>query len=55
MIMELHQQPQEEILNILRRSIYHGENNSALVIGARGSGKISKDINQTQQNDYFNH
>jgi origin recognition complex subunit 4 len=29
----------EDLTNILRRSIYQGENNSALVIGSRGSGK----------------
>lgn len=34
-----HDKSRDEILSILKRSIYHGENNSALVIGPRGSGK----------------
>lgn len=36
---DIHQQSQEDLLNLLRRLVYHGENNSALVIGPRGSGK----------------
>lgn len=36
---DIHQQSQDDLLNLLRRLVYHGENNSALVIGPRGSGK----------------
>lgn len=36
---DIHQQSQEDLLNLLRRLVYHGENNSSLVIGPRGSGK----------------
>ncbi|CAF0767753.1 unnamed protein product [Brachionus calyciflorus] len=35
----IHEKSQEELINLLRRLVYHGENNSALVIGPRGSGK----------------
>jgi Cdc6-like AAA superfamily ATPase len=37
--LNLHQRSAEDLLNILHRLIYYGENNSALVIGPRGSGK----------------
>jgi origin recognition complex subunit 4 len=37
--LDIHKRSQEELINILKRLIYHGENNSALVIGPRGSGK----------------
>jgi Ni2+-binding GTPase involved in maturation of urease and hydrogenase len=36
---QIHQKEQTELLNVLRRTIYHGENNSTLIIGPRGSGK----------------
>ncbi|RNA44947.1 origin recognition complex subunit 4 [Brachionus plicatilis] len=36
---DIHQQSQDDLLSLLRRLVYHGENNSALVIGPRGSGK----------------
>ena len=45
---DIHQKSQEELLNLLRRLVYHGENNSALVIGPRGSGKTFL-INQVLQ------
>lgn len=37
--LEIHEQAAEDLLNVLRRLVYHGENNSALVIGSRGTGK----------------
>lgn len=37
--LDIHPKAEEDLLNILRRLVYHGENNSALVIGPRGSGK----------------
>jgi origin recognition complex subunit 4 len=37
--LEIHKRSEEELTNVLKRLIYHGENNSALVIGPRGSGK----------------
>ncbi len=36
---ELHQAECDELLGILKRTIDHGENNSALLIGSRGVGK----------------
>lgn len=37
--LDIHKKSEEDLINILRRLVYHGENNSALVIGPRGSGK----------------
>jgi predicted AAA+ superfamily ATPase len=38
---DIHKKSEEELLNVFRRLIYHGENNSALLIGPRGSGKTT--------------
>ena len=35
----VHQNECDDLFNLLKRTIDHGENNSALVIGPRGSGK----------------
>ncbi len=35
----LHETECDELLGILKRTIDHGENNSVLVIGPRGTGK----------------
>ena len=37
--IDIHKKELDELLNVFRRLIYHGENNSALLIGPRGSGK----------------
>lgn len=37
--LDIHQNAEEELLNVFRSVIFHGENHSALVIGPRGSGK----------------
>ena len=37
--LEIHKRSEDELVNVLKRLIYYGENNSALVIGPRGSGK----------------
>ena len=37
--LEIHKNAEEELFNVLKGVINHGENNSALVIGPRGSGK----------------
>lgn len=37
--IDIHSKSLDELLNVFRRLIYHGENNSALLIGPRGSGK----------------
>ena len=37
--LEIHKNAEEELFNVFKSVIFHGENNSALVIGPRGSGK----------------
>jgi origin recognition complex subunit 4 len=37
--LDIHSNQEHELLNLLKGLVYHGENNSALVIGPRGSGK----------------
>jgi len=37
--LDIHSSQEHELLNLLKGLVYHGENNSALVIGPRGSGK----------------
>ena len=37
--LDIHSNQEQELLSVLKGLVYHGENNSALVIGPRGSGK----------------
>ena len=37
--LDIHSQQEEELLGVLKGLVFHGENNSALIIGPRGSGK----------------
>jgi AAA+ ATPase superfamily predicted ATPase len=37
----LHETECDELLGLLKRTIDHGENNSALIIGPRGTGKTN--------------
>lgn len=37
--LDIHKGAEEELFNVFKSVIFHGENNSALVIGPRGSGK----------------
>ena len=37
--LNIHKTAEEELLNVFKSVIENGENNSALVIGPRGSGK----------------
>ncbi len=38
-LFELHEKECDELLSIFKRTLDHGENNSALIIGPRGTGK----------------
>ena len=47
--LDIHRNSELELTNVLKRLVYQGENNSALVIGPRGSGKTHL-INQALEN-----
>jgi origin recognition complex subunit 4 len=38
-LFDIHQKAEQELINVFKRLIDYGENNSALIIGPRGSGK----------------
>ena len=51
-VLDIHKNAEDELLKVLSGLINYGENNSALVIGPRGSGKtfLIRQVLQTLRN-----